>query len=111
MRFPAGAVAPEIKAATGFRILFKKLQHVCKVQPFDRIAADTDSRGLTETERGQLPDRFIGQRTGAGNDSDRPPSADSSGQDADLAFIESNEPRTVRPDQTGLFPVHNVFAR
>ncbi len=93
MRRPGGAVAPAMKAATGFlqfvldplrsflfrgaadladqnhgirlRIVVEKFHRIEMRHPVDRIASDADAGGLAVAARGELPDRFVGQRPGA----------------------------------------------
>ena len=46
-----------------FRIIVEHLHDIDVLQTVDRVAANADCRGLPQTERGQLSNGFIGQRT------------------------------------------------
>ena len=83
------------------------------LESIDRIAPNTNSRGLTETQRGELSDRFIGQRTGARHHTDAALFVDVSRHDADLDFIGRDQTRTVRSKQERLAARlgHFVFER
>ena len=98
MRLPGGAVAPAMNAATGFfmfalmhaaarssalppispimmtpcgvRVVVEELEHVDEVHAVDRIAADADAGRLADAERGELTDRFVGERARARDDAD-----------------------------------------
>ena len=52
----------------GLRIFFEHFENIDKVRARDRVAADTNTGRLTETVIRGLFNRFIGQRTGTGND-------------------------------------------
>ena len=65
----------------------------------DRVAADPDAGGLAKTGLSGLPDRFVGQGAGAGDDADLAGQVDMAGHDAHLAAAGSDHARTVGADQ------------
>ena len=84
----------------------------------DRIAADADAGALAVAALGELPDGFVGERAGAGDDADVAALVDVARRDADaaaavavLAAAGSDEPGTVRPDEAGFEPASMAFTR
>src|SRR5262249_44393460 len=60
-----------------------------------RITADAYTSGLTNSERGELSHRFVGERARARNDADRTGSVDVAGHDAHLASAGGDDPWAV----------------
>src|SRR5690606_2262072 len=83
----------------GLRVVLEQLQNVDEAGARDRVATDTNTAGLAETGVSGLLDRFVGQRAGAGNDTDLARQVDVTRHDADLALAGGNDARAVRPDQ------------
>src|SRR6185436_13106944 len=79
----------------GLRIVVEKLHHVDVLEPVHRIAADTHTTRLTQTECGKLPDRFIRERAGAGHHPDRPFHVDMTGHDPDLELVGCDDSGTI----------------
>src|SRR5512133_1664846 len=93
----------------GVGVGLEQAQDVQVVGAVDRVAADADAGGLAQAEAGQLPDRFVGQGAGAGDNADTARFVDIAGHDADLALAGGNHARAVGADQTGLLALHVLF--
>ena len=52
---------PDDDDALGSRVGVEQFEHVDEVRAVDRVTADAHRGGLTETERGQLMHRFVGE--------------------------------------------------
>src|SRR5690606_2254576 len=92
------------------RIFLQKLQDIDEVGARNRITTDTNTGRLTVTEVRGLLDRFVGQRTLTGNDTDFTRLMDMARHDTDFAFAWSDHTRAVRADHTYAFAI-NVFFR
>ena len=95
--------------AVRFRVVVEQFDHVQMRSAVDRIAADADAGGLADAARGQLPDRFVGQRAAARDDADVALFVNVAGRDADaaaavriLAFAGRDDAGTIRPDEPRL---------
>lgn len=75
----------------------------------DRVAADTDTRGLAQAQRGGLRHGFVGQRAGAADNADAARIVDVPRHDADLAFTRGNHAGAVRADQADAGFVHGFL--
>src|SRR5690348_8875953 len=84
----------------GLRILFEQRQDIDKPGAVHWIAANADAGGFAQAERRQLMDRFIGEGAAAGDDADDPLLVDKARHDADFRFIDRDDTRTIRTDQT-----------
>src|SRR5580700_349174 len=87
----------------------KHLQYVNKIEPVNRIAADADAARLAEPGGGRLRHRLVGQGARARDDADAASAMNVAGHDANLAFVGSDDPRAVRPDQRTLRAVERAF--
>ncbi len=90
----------------GVRVGLEQPQDVEVVGAVDRVAADADAGGLAEAEAGELPDRFVGEGAGAGDDADLARFVDVAGHDADLALAGGDDAGAVGADQPGLLALH-----
>src|SRR5512147_680538 len=77
-------------------------------RPDDRISANADRRRLSESQRRQLSDRFIGQRAGPRDDSNSSFLMNMARHDADLALSGRNYPGAIRADHPRA-PVAEIF--
>ena len=92
----------------GVRIVVEQLEHVDVLQAVDRVAADADRGRLPEAELGELPDRFVGERSRARHDADAALLVDVAGHDADLDLVGRDDAGTVGAEQQRLLPLHAV---
>ena len=76
----------------------EETQDVDKVAAWDRVAADTDTARLTKPSIRRLFHGFVGERSGAGHDTDLTGQVDIARHDADLALAGRDHPRTVGTD-------------
>ena len=147
MRRPGGAVLPATKAKTGLvmrslmnraasssaeppispimttasvcRIGLEQRQDVHEIHALHGVAAYADHGGLAQALAGQLPDRLVGERAGAGDHADMPFLVDVAGHDAGFAFAGVMTPgqlgptsvRRGRAQRRGLFHAHHVQHR
>src|SRR6185437_4582498 len=85
--------------ALGTRVALEQLDDVDEVETAHRIAADADTGALPEADVGGLEDRFVGQSTGARDDTDGALLVNEARHDADLAFLRRDDTRTVGADE------------
>src|SRR5258706_9915322 len=90
----------------GVAIAVEEGQHVDEIHGADRVAANADAGGLADSPRGALPDGFVGERAGAGDDADfftgfafARGGVDVAGHNADFAFARSDDAGAVGADQ------------
>ncbi|GDA34968.1 hypothetical protein HmCmsJML164_01697 [Escherichia coli] len=95
----------------GLRIFFEHFEDVDKVRTRDRVAADTDTGRLTETVIRGLFNRFIGQRTGTGNDTHFTRFVNVTRLDTDFAFPRGDNAWAVRADHTNACFIQFHFHR
>ena len=65
----------------------------------DGVTADADGRGLAHAGFGHLVHRFVGQRSGLGDDADAAGVEDEAGHDADFGFARCDDAGAVRADE------------
>ncbi len=80
------------------RIFLEQFQDVDKVRAWDRVTADTDTGRLAKTIVGGLLNRFIGQRTGTGNNTHFTRLVNVARHDADFTFARGDNAWAVRAD-------------
>ena len=80
----------------------KELYGVGVVRTIDGVAANADTSGLSIAKTGHLPDCFVSQRSGSGNDPYSTRLVDIARHDADLALTRRNHTWTVRTNQPGI---------
>src|SRR3990172_7085030 len=80
-------------------VFLKQTQNIHEIRSVDRIPTDTHAGGLSQTQKGQLPDDLIGQGAASGHHSYLSFFMNKSGHDSDLAFLRSDDPGTVGADQ------------
>src|SRR5690606_23227617 len=83
----------------GLRVFLEQLEDVDEVGTRDRVTADADAGGLTETGVSGLLHGFIGQGAGTRHDAYLARQVDVTRHDADLALAGSDHTRAVRADQ------------
>src|SRR6185503_8054227 len=93
----------------GLRVVVEHLHHVDVLEPVHRVAADADAARLAETELGELPDRFVGERAGARHHADRPALVDVARHDADLDLVGRDHAGAVRSHQQRALAFHAVL--
>src|SRR6185503_9299890 len=84
-------------------IFLEQSQRIDVRRAHDRIATDTDRRGLPEAERSQLTDSLVRQRSGARDDADVSLAMNVSRHDSDLALAGRDDARTVWTNQARRF--------
>ena len=67
----------------------------------DRVAPDANASGLSVPGTGNLPDRFVGQGTGAGYNPHLTGLVNIAGHNSNLALVGGDDSRTIGSDQTG----------
>jgi hypothetical protein len=67
-------------------VLQEDLQAVDEVGPGERVTSNADNEGLSEASLGSLVDGFIGQSTGAGDDTDATALVNEAWHNANLAL-------------------------
>src|ERR1051326_2597172 len=72
--------------AVSLFVFLKESQSIDMGRAHDRIASDSNRRGLTETKRRQLPHRFVSQSSGARNHPNTAFAMNVTWHDADLAL-------------------------
>ena len=82
----------------GATVSLEKFQHINKPCADDRIATDSYTGGLTDTQRRQLTHRFVGQGSTTGNDPDSTLLMDMSGHDTYFSFTRRNNTGAIRSD-------------
>ncbi len=82
----------------GFRVGLEQLQALDEIHAANRITTDTDTSGLSQTQRRSLMHGFIGQRSRTRNDTDLAAQVDAAGHDADLALVRRDDARAIRTD-------------
>ena len=92
-----------------FSIFVEKLHRIEVRHSVNRIAADADAGRLAVTARGQLPNRFVGERARARNHADVSRFVDVAGHNADLARAGRNDSGAIRSDQARLLSGHLRF--
>src|ERR1700736_3290961 len=83
----------------GTRVALEQLQYIDEIHPTHRVAANTDTRALTQPDVGRLIDRLVGQRAGARHDSNRALLVNEARHDPDLALFRCDDTRTIRAHQ------------
>ncbi len=83
----------------GLRVFLEQLQDVDEVRTRDRVTADADAGGLTETGVSGLLHSFVGQGAGTRHDAYFAWQVDVAWHDADLALARSDNAWAVRADQ------------
>ena len=98
------------------RVVVEHLEHVQVRQAVNRIAPDADTGRLADAPLGQLPDRFVGERAAARDDSDVALLVDVARGDADaaaaagvLAAAGGDDAGAVRSQQSGLLAFHGAL--
>src|SRR5262245_46975131 len=81
------------------RIFVEQFERVHEVGPDNRIAANADASGLTDSELRQLADRFIRERARTRYHADVSLLVDMARHDADLALAGRDHAGAVRPDE------------
>ena len=92
-----------------FWISFKQFQAVFHGSADNGVTANTDSRGLTQACIYTLINSFISECSGFGDYTNIPFFADESGHDTQLAFVHSNNSRTVGANHPGTILIDNPF--
>ena len=115
--FSAAADFADHQDTFGFRVFEEHLQAIDKVGAVDRVTADTDTGGLTQTIGSRLVHSFVCQGAGAGYDADLAALVDVTRHNADLAFARCDHTGAVGADQArfgalqGAFDFHHVQNR
>ncbi len=76
----------------------------------DRVSANADASGLAVASAGELPDGFVREGTGAGDDANAAGFVNVSGHDADFALTGGDDAGAVRPDQAGFIALVEALA-
>jgi len=84
------------------RVLKEDTQAVDEVGAGEGVTTDTDHKGLAEPGLGGLVDGFVGQGTGARDDTDAAALVNEAWHDTDLALARCNDTWAVGPDQSRL---------
>ena len=83
----------------GLRVFLEQLQDVDEVGAWDRVTADADAGGLTETGVSGLLNSFVSQGAGTRHDAYFAWQVDVARHDADFALARSDHAWAVRADQ------------
>src|SRR5579859_1743571 len=95
----------------GIRVRVEHLHDVDMFEAVDGIAADADAGRLAQPEFHELPHRFIGQRSRAGNHPDAPLLVDVARHDADLDLVGGDDAGAVGTDEQCFLPLHAFAGR
>ncbi len=83
----------------GLRVFLEQLQDIDEVRARDRVTADTNAGGLTETGVSGLLHSFVSQGAGTRHDAYLAWQVNVTWHDADLALARSDDAWAVRTDQ------------
>ena len=95
--------------AFGLPVLFEHFQTIDKVSTLNRVTTNAHTSTLPQTIERRLIHRFVGQRAGARDNTDGAFFMNHSGHDANLAFIGSDNARTVRANQMHVTALERCF--
>ena len=83
----------------GVRVVIESAHHVDVFEAVDRVAANTDGAGLTQTDFGELGHGFVSQRAGTRDHADAALAVNVAGHDADLDFFRGDQTGAVGAEQ------------
>src|SRR6185436_692554 len=92
----------------GLRIVVEHLEDIDVLQAVDGVSAHADAARLSETDRGQLAHRLVGEGAGTRHHADRSALVYVAGHDADLDLVRRDDPATVGADQQRLAGLHPI---
>lgn len=84
------------------RILEEDLKTINEVRAVEGISTNSDTQRLTKTDSCRLVHRLVGEGSGSRDDADDSLLVNVAGHDSDLAFLGTNDARTIRADESGL---------